>query len=180
MKKTLSLSLLFVFLSLSGFFGYRKYSRSLSPAGTALWEKDNLHIEVQYGRPAKKNRYIFGRAQDKALAPYGRVWRTGANEATVITFEEDVLFSGKEVKAGSYSLWTVPGPGSWQVILNAETGQWGTEYNDGKNVLKVEVPIRIHPQVKEVFSIYFEEIEGGTNLVLNWDQTEAVIPIQPR
>ena len=180
MKKALSLSFLFAFIVVAGFFGYRRYSRSLSPAASVVWEKDKLNVEVLYGRPAKKGRYIFGREKDKALVPYGKVWRTGANEATEVIFKEDVNFGGEKLNAGSYSLWTIPGPGSWIVILNSETGQWGTEYNDGKNLLKVEVPIRTHPKAQELFSIYFEEIQGGVNMVLSWDQTEAVIPIQPR
>jgi hypothetical protein len=180
MKKPLYLFLLLIFLALAAFFGVRSYNQSLSPGATAVWGKDSLSIVVQYGRPAKKNRFIFGREQDNALVPYGKVWRTGANEATQIEFKSDVIFSDKAVKSGIYSLWTIPGPGSWQIILNSETGQWGTEYNDGKNLMKVKVPIRIQPKVQEVFFVYFEEIQGGVNLILSWDQTEAIIPILPR
>lgn len=180
MKKPLLLLFSILFLVLIVFFGFRQYNRSLSPAANAEYHEGNLNVVVQYGRPAKKGRFIFGREQDNALLPYGKVWRTGANEATIIELKEDVMFAGKEVKAGKYSLWTVPGPGSWKVILNSQTGQWGTEYNDGKDLFKSDVQIRVRPHVQQIFTIYFENIPNGTNMILSWDQIEAIIPIQPR
>jgi hypothetical protein len=180
MKRTLLLILLALLILLLGFFGLRKYTKSFSPESSAAYDKNGLKIEVAYSRPAKKERYIFGREEDKALLPYGKVWRTGANEATVITFDQDVTFAGKPVAAGKYSLWTIPGPGSWQVILNAETGQWGTNYNDGKDILNATIPIRISQATQELFKIYFEDQTQGVNMILSWDHTEAIISIRPR
>jgi hypothetical protein len=159
-----------------GMWGLRKYTKSFSPEAVAETAQNGVKIKVTYGKPSKKGRLIFGREQDKALLAYGKVWRTGANEATLIEFPEDVILAGKPVKAGTYSLFSVPGQSNWNIILNSETGQWGTEYNDGKNVLKVEVPIRIRQSVQEIFNIYFEEIPNGVNMVLSWDQTEALVP----
>lgn len=176
MKKILLIVSALIVIALAGFWGVRKYTKSFSPEAVAEATVNDGKVSVSYGRPGKKGRMIFGREQDKALLPYGKVWRTGANEATVITFEKDVLMAGKLVKAGSYSLFSIPGQSSWKIILNAETGQWGTEYNDGKNVMSVEVPIRIRPSVQELFLIYFEEIPEGVNMVLSWDQTEALVP----
>lgn len=180
MKKVFLITLCTILVLVISFFGFKSYTKSFSPETSAQYNKNGLNIQVNYSRPAKKGRYIFGREQDKALSPYGKVWRTGANEATVFEVKQGVSFAGKLIAAGKYSLWTVPGQGSWQVILNSETGQWGTEYNDGKNILKAEVSIRIRPNVQELFIIYFEEVAGGVNLVLNWDQTEAIIPIRPQ
>lgn len=180
MKKTFLIIFSILLVLLIAFFGFRKYTKSFSPETSATYNKNGLDIEIIYHQPAKKGRHIFGREQDKALVPYGKVWRTGANEATVIEIKESVSFAGKELAAGKYSLWTVPGPGSWNIILNSEVGQWGTEYNDGKNILKEKIPIRVRPEIQELFTIYFEEQSGGVNLVLSWDQTEATIPIRTR
>ena len=79
-----------------------------------------IEIEVEYSRPGAKGRTILG-----DLVPYNTIWRTGANKATAITFSNDVTFGGKEVKAGTYSLFTVPGEKEWTVMLNSETELWG-------------------------------------------------------
>ncbi|NIJ51107.1 DUF2911 domain-containing protein [Dyadobacter arcticus] len=176
MKKILLVILGVIIIFVVGFFGVRKYTKSFSPEAIAETSENGIKIKVIYSKPGKKGRLIFGRQQDKALLPYGKVWRTGANEATLIEIGEEVLLSGKTVKAGTYSLYSVPGQSSWKVILNAETGQWGTEYNDGKDILRVEVPIRIRPSVQELFEIYFEELPNGVNMILSWDQTEALVP----
>ncbi|QRR03049.1 DUF2911 domain-containing protein [Dyadobacter sandarakinus] len=176
MKKPLRITLILATVIILGYLGFRKYTRSFSPASVAETSINDVDIKVTYGSPGKKGRLLFGREEDKALLPYGKVWRTGANEATVIEIGRDVAMNGKPVKAGSYSLYSVPGQSSWKIILNAETGQWGTEYNDGKDVLRVDVPIRIRPAVQEKFRIYFEEIPKGVNMVLSWDQTEALVP----
>ncbi len=160
-----------------GFFGLRKYTKSFSPEDKAQYHKQGLEITVNYSQPGKKGRYIFGREKDNALAPYGKVWRTGANEATLIEFKQDVIFAGEPVKAGTYSLWSIPEQSTWKVILNSETGQWGTDYNDGKNLLSREVPLRVNPKVRELFKIYFEEQPNGVAMILSWDQIEAIVPI---
>src|SRR5690606_37609349 len=90
--------------------------------------------KVDYCQPAVKGRVIFGE-----LVPYGQVWRTGANEATVIEINRDVKVAGSDLKAGKYSLWTIPTPEKWTIIFNSETGQWGTMYAEDTDVLKVEV-----------------------------------------
>ncbi|SEJ69217.1 Protein of unknown function [Dyadobacter sp. SG02] len=176
MKRVLLIVFALIIVALAGFWGVRKYTKSFSPEAVAETSQNRVKIKVSYGQPSKKGRLIFGREQDKALLPYGKVWRTGANEATLLELEEDVTMGGKLVKAGTYSLFSVPGQSSWKIILNSETGQWGTEYNDGKNVMSVEVPIRIRPSVQEIFHIYFEEIPNGVDMVLSWDQTEALVP----
>jgi hypothetical protein len=176
MKKTLLITLGIIVLVVAGFLGTRRYTKSFSPEAVAEVNKNGVDVKVTYSKPGKKGRMIFGREEDKALLPYGKVWRTGANEATLIEFDHDLLMAGKPVKAGIYSLYSVPGQSNWKIILNSETGQWGTDYNDGKDILRVDVPIRIRPSVQEKFDIYFEEILNGTNMVLSWDQTEALVP----
>ncbi len=167
-----------IILAGAAFFGYRGYTKSFSPAAVAEFGQNGLAIRIKYCRPAKKGRLIFGRETDQALVPYDKVWRTGANEATLITFASDVTVADTPVPAGTYSLWSIPGPAKWQLVLNHETGQWGTQYNDGMDFTRIEIPIRVNPQVTEDFKIFFEPKSYGTDLILNWDQTEAVVPIR--
>jgi hypothetical protein len=178
MKKPFLIIAIILVILLIGFFGSKKYTKSSSPAAIAGYHQKGIDVEVNYSRPSKKKRYIFGREQDNALVPYGKVWRTGANEATLIKIEKSIIFAGKPVQPGTYSLWTIPGQSSWKVILNKETGQWGTDYNDGQDFLKGDVPIRINKKAEELFEIYFEEKPDGVNMILSWDQTEAIVPIQ--
>lgn len=179
MKKILLIIAGLLIVAVLAFFGLRFYTKSFSPEVVVRHEQNGIDVKVTYSKPAKKGRFIFGREQDGALLPYGKVWRTGANEATVIEFSQGVLFANNKVAAGKYSLWTIPNQGDWIVILNSEVGQWGTNYNDGMNILKASVPIRISPKIQELFSIQFEEQSKGANMILSWDQTEAVIPILP-
>ena len=177
MKKFLPFIIGLLVVALAGFFGVRKYTKSFSPEAVAETTNNGVNVKVTYSKPSKKGRLLFGREQDKALAPYDKVWRTGANEATLIEFGSGVAIAGKTIAPGTYSLYSVPGQSTWKIILNSETGQWGTEYNDGKDILRVEVPIRVRPTVQEQFTIYFEDIPGGVNMVLSWDQIEALVPI---
>jgi hypothetical protein len=180
MRKALLLGAIGVVVLAGVFIAFRTYTKSFSPEAVAEYQQAGLDVRMRYSRPAKKSRLIFGREQDRALVPYDKVWRTGANEATIVVFGGDVTFAGAPVKAGTYSLWTIPGPARWKVILNEETGQWGTRYNDGMDLLRREVPIRIRPEVAELFTIYFEEQPGGADMILRWDQTEAIVPVRTR
>lgn len=128
------------------------------------------NIKVTYGRPYKKGRDIFG-----GLEKYGKVWRTGADEATEITFAKDGTFGGKPVKAGTYTLFTIPGESDWTVILNSELKQWGAFGYDkikDKDVLKVTVPAKKTPAPVEQLTISLPP----NNLVIAWDNTEVAVP----
>lgn len=180
MKKRVLLfgAIFLVVLAAAAFVGYRSYTKSFSPTAVAEYDQNRLDVRVEYCRPAKKGRLIFGRETDNALVPYDKVWRTGANEATLITFASNVTVADTPIPAGTYSLWSIPGPAKWQLVLNRETGQWGTQYNDGMDLARIEVPIRVNPQVTEDFRIFFEQKPYGTDLILNWDQTEAIAAIR--
>lgn len=130
------------------------------------------NISITYGQPMKKGREIFG-----ALVPYGQVWRTGADEATEITFKKDCMFADKPVKAGTYSLFTIPGKKEWGVILNSELKQWGAYGYDkakDKDVLKATVPAGETDHMVETFTISIKE-EG---VLLEWDKTFVLIPVR--
>jgi hypothetical protein len=160
-------------LLIAGFFGMRAYTKGASPESTAIYEKSGLQIQVNYSRPSKKGRVIFG-----TLEPYGKVWRTGANEATQISVNKPVSFGGKPLKAGTYSLFTIPNKEMWTVILNSDLGQWGAfTYDDSKDVLRVQVPVITTNEVIEMFTIDFAEGNNMVNMQLMWDQTKVSVPI---
>jgi hypothetical protein len=171
------LIILAVLASVFVFFRFY-YTKSFSPSATAEFDKDNLRITVDYCQPSKKGRLIFGDEKDKALVPYGKWWRTGANEATVIKFSKDVQLGGKPLKAGTYSLFTIPQKNSWTIIINEEVGQWGLSYDEKKNVLTTEAPATQTGNSLEQFKIDLTEQASGADMILAWDDTQVVVPIR--
>ena len=126
--------------------------------------------KVMYSRPQLKGRRL------SRLIPEGKVWRTGANEATLITFSNDVVFGGTPVKAGTYSLFTIPGKSTWTVILNSETKLWGTNgLNEEKNVAKVQGEVTSSVSPIEAFSIAFDK---EMNLYLGWGYTIVKVTVK--
>jgi hypothetical protein len=160
---------------LIGFLAIRSFTKSASPEATAEVNQNGVRVKVDYCQPSKKGRKIFG-----GLVPYGQVWRTGANEATIIDFDQNVTVAGQPLEEGKYSLWTIPAEGNWIVIFNRETGQWGTNYDQTKDVLRVPVLSRQRPTVAEQFYISFAPQADGMDMLLTWDKTEAVVPIRAR
>lgn len=106
-----------------------------SPARTAEGTVNGAKIKISYSSPAVKGRTIWG-----DLVPFGKVWRAGANEATIFETDKDIQVQGKPLKAGKYSFFVIPGENESTAIFNAETGQWGTNYDQSKDVLRVQVP----------------------------------------
>jgi hypothetical protein len=153
------------------------YTKSFSPEDQVTFENAQVKISVFYNRPYKKGREIFG-----GLVPYGKVWRTGANEATLFKTNRDLLFNSQVLKAGEYSLWTIPGEQVWTVIFNAETGHWGVGFNGEanrdpqKDVLQVEVPsVQIEKEFEQ-FTISLEKAGEDLELTLIWDKTLVAVP----
>jgi hypothetical protein len=161
------------YLSLSLFFILFSRCSPQSPAETADGSIDGVNITVEYSSPRVKGRQgkIWG-----DLLPYGEVWRAGANEATVVTFNQPVLVDGEPLAAGSYSLFMIPGEEEWTVILNEATDIWGTEYADyqDQNVLEVSVSPRKNPELRE--DLNYEIADG--ELRLNWEYLTIPIDIE--
>lgn len=159
-------------LSLVLFLGY--YAIGSQHAQSPKASAENKNVKVTYGQPSKRGRVIFG-----DLVPFGEVWRTGANEATEITFKKDVTIDNKVIKAGTYTLFTIPEKGKWTIILNSKLKQWGAyDYNKikDKDVLKTEVKVSaIAEQEKLVFA--FEDNAKGTTLTISWDNVKVSLPI---
>lgn len=130
---------------------------------------ESQNTMITYGQPSKKDREIFGK-----LVPYGQVWRTGANEATTVQFKKDVTFGGKKVKAGTYSLFTIPTENEWTIILNSELGQWGAyKYNDIKknNVAEVKVKATNTASFMEKLTITTDD----KKITIGWDKTSVSV-----
>ena len=112
------------------------------------------------------------------LEQFGKVWRTEENESTEIKFFQDVKLGKEKIKAGTYSLFTIPQKDSWTIIINKQTDKWGAyTYDQSKDVARVVVPVKTVPDVIEAFTITFADKEGGANMVLGWDQTVVEVPI---
>lgn len=173
MKRLLTILGILSVILLVAFLVLRTSTKSGSPAAVVQTNQNGLTVKVDYCRPYKKGRAIFG-----GLVPYGQVWRTGANEATLVSFGQDVTVAGKPLKAGEYSLWTIPSQQGWIAILNGETGQWGTNYDPKKDVFRVPIVARPHSPLAEQFTISFSPASGGADMILAWDETETVIPIR--
>lgn len=147
-----------------------------SPMDLVLYrdQNDEVIARVIYSRPQKREREVFGK-----LVPYGEVWRTGANEATELTFYKDMKVADVIVEAGTYTLYTIPKEKEWTVILNKNTNTWGAyEYTDEDDMVRINVPVREAPNTIEALSMAFEEAPDGTNLLIGWDDQYVMVPFK--
>lgn len=149
-----------------------------SPTATFKQRVGVTDIEVTYSRPGVKGRQVFGGANP--LVPNGEVWRTGANEATKISFSTPVTFGGVSVPAGDYALFSIPGASEWTVILNRAVGQWGAYKYDAKNdIARVKAPVVKLGESVETFTIDVNSIrDTSATLNLVWADTCVAIPLQ--
>lgn len=137
---------------------------------------DGTYLKVHYGSPRMRGREIFG-----GLVPYGEVWRLGANEATEITITKAVRFGGKELPAGTYSLFAIPMRDKWTVIVNKNLGQWGAfSYSEDADQLRIEVPVATPTEAYEAFTINLKKNEDDekARLEMVWDDAQVVVPIE--
>ncbi|APG60143.1 DUF2911 domain-containing protein [Christiangramia salexigens] len=179
-KLILKLAGAILVLCLILFVIFRYNTKAHSPEETITYNRENIKLEVFYNRPYKRDREIFG-----GLVPYNEVWRTGANEATTFESSKDILVDGSLLKAGKYTLWTIPKEDSWKVIFNSQMYPWGID-TDKKasrdpefDVLVIERPVITTSESLEQFSIYFEDDGEFINLILAWDKTKVLVPLIP-
>jgi hypothetical protein len=183
MKKKIFIGLGILAVALIAFFLYASLVvAKRSPIKTETGSNNGLEVKVTYCQPYKKGRLIFGEEKDKALQPYGKYWRLGANAATEITFNKNVNFAGKPVNAGSYRMYAIPGATTWQVALNSELGVYFAinEPNYALDVLRVEVPVGTAPTETEQFVINFSNDSTTVNMDFVWDKTLVRVPITPQ
>jgi len=115
------------------------------------------------------------------LVPYGQVWRTGANDATALTTPMDLNIGGTNVPAGKYTIYTLPSAGTWKLIINKQTGQWGTEYHQDQDLARVDMQKSQLSSPVEQFTISFnKKSENSADLVLEWETTKLSVPIHAK
>ena len=149
-------------------------SKRPSPPGTAEVALKGKKITIDYSRPFLKGRHV-----GQELAPYGKIWRTGANEATTLTTEIDLNIGGTKVPAGKYTLWTLPAEGTWKLIINKQTGQWGTNYDESQDLARVDMQKSALPQPVEQFTISFDKNnENSANLNLDWENIRVSVVVK--
>src|SRR5688572_20070107 len=148
--------------------------RMLSPRDTTAQTIGPAHLLVDYGRPSKRRREIFG-----SLVPYDALWRTGANEATHFRTDRDLTIGTIRVPRGTYTLWTIPARDGWTLIVNRQTGQWGTDYDKTQDLGRTQMKVAPLSEPVEQFTIAIEPARNGSRvLAMRWDTTQATVPIR--
>jgi len=171
-------------------FANRPLGQLLSPPDSVRAEIGGVRIAIAYGRPAMRGRKIFG-----GVVPWNQVWRTGANFATRFTTSADLVIGGKTIPKGSYTLWTLPSPSGWKLIVNREVlapcggdacnlpsraRLWGTDYAADSDLVRVDVKTESLPQPVEQFTITVvpEGAGAGGVLRMDWETTRILIPFE--
>lgn len=145
----------------------------VSPNATVSQTIGVTNVEITYGRPSVRGRTIYG-----DLIPYDEIWRTGANEATTISFSSPVQVEGEPLDAGTYSLFTIPGQDTWTIVFNDEPEQWGAyEYDSSQDVLRVEVTPE-SAEMREMLTFTFDNVtDTSATVVLHWAETRVPFEI---
>lgn len=144
-----------------------------SPAATAEVSLDGKKVDIRYNAPSARGRKVVGE-----VVPYGKVWRTGANPATTLVTEADLTIGTLTVPAGTYTIYTLPSADAWMLIVNKQTGQWGTVYNEGMDLGRT--PLTSNPLAKpqETMSIAFENTKGSsTEMHIRWGTADESVKV---
>lgn len=137
----------------------------------SIHDDSNTLVKIYYSRPQLKGRSL------KKLTPNGKVWRTGANEASEIIFYKDMKLGNTLIKAGAYTFATIPGEKEWVIILNSGLNVWGAyAYNQGNDIARLSVPVSTGKESLEAFSITFVQSDNGVNMILGWDKLRVAVP----
>jgi hypothetical protein len=155
-----------------------KAKRPSPPASAECKFSDGKTVKIDYSSPRAKGRKIFGEASDKALVPYGQVWRTGANDATTFVTDSSVTVGGKAVPAGSYTIFTVPKADAWSLVISKKTGEWGTDYpGESEDLARVPMSVSKTSGPVENFTIAFDQGGSKCTLRMDWENTRASVEI---
>src|SRR5580693_9734939 len=153
-----------------------KGKRPSPPAQAQCTFSDGKTITVNYSSPRAKGRKIFG-----DLVPYGEVWRTGANEATTFVADTNLSVGGKDVPAGSYTIFTVPNADKWTLIVNKTTGEWGIPYKyEADELVRADMKVSKLPAPVENFTIAYDKSASGCTLRIDWETTRASVNISAK
>jgi hypothetical protein len=161
------------------YFGNNLFNKRLSPKDTVEFKLNDLKLEVFYNRPSKKGRDVFG-----ALVPFNKVWRTGANEATTFETNKPLKIGNDSLKAGKYTLWTIPNDTVWNVIFNKKQYSWGVdlEMNPMRqpefDAINLSVPVEQIKSTVEQFTIAFDNSTDNLSLTMAWDDIKVAVPLK--
>ena len=173
MKKLLSFAIIFcIAFSVNA----QIQAPQASPTGKIEQVVGLTDVSIEYSRPGMRDRTIFG-----DLVPYGEVWRTGANANTKITFSDDVKINGKELKKGSYSIYTIPSENAWEVMFYTATDNWGVPQNwdESKVALKATAETMEMPMTMETFTIVIDDLKNNSaSLNFIWENTIAMLKME--
>jgi hypothetical protein len=180
MRKLAVISFLTLFALATLMYAQQDKSKRPSPPGTASVSfADGKKITIDYSRPKVNDpktgqpRKIFGE-----VVPYDKVWRTGANEATTFVTDTDVMVNDLHVPAGKYTLFTVPGQNEWTIIINKQTGQWGTAYDEKQDLGRTKVKAdKTSSPVQQLTIALNKAGDKKANLGLEWENTKVTVPV---
>ena len=182
MKKSITVSACILLVVAASAFSFAqgkdKSKRPSPPANAQCKFSDGKTVTVDYSSPRMKGRKIYGTEQEGALVPYGKVDRTGANEATTFVTTADVTAGGKDVPAGNYTIFTVPNQDKWTLIVNKKTGEWGIPYKwEGEELLRTDMSVSKPPSEVENFTIAFQSTGDMCTMHITWDSNDASVDI---
>jgi len=152
------------------------FAQKVSPAAKAEVELAGKPVTIDYSRPYMRGRKIMG-----GLVPYGHVWRTGADDATSLKTAVDLEIGGVTVPAGAYTLYSLPYEAGWKLIINKQTGQWGTEYDQAQDLARVDLKKTAIASPIEQFTIEFvKKGADSADLILEWETTKLSVPVRAK
>ena len=145
-----------------------------SPHVRTEWVVDGANLSIEYGRP-----YLNGRADQKVMPP-GKVWRTGADEATTLRTDRTLVFGTLTLQPGAYTLWTIPGDKQWELVVNKQTGQGGTAYQQKEDLGRVPMTLQKPDKPVEQLTIAIDDTPAGATLRIEWGLSRASVPFTVR
>lgn len=176
MQKRIAILSLFTLIAVTASFAQMDQDKSKRPSPPASASCDlggGNSIKTDYSSPRLKGRKMIGDHD-----PYGKVWRAGANEATTFVTSEAIKVGGKDVPAGNYTIFTIPNPDKWTLIISKGTGEWGTDYpGPDKDLLRVDMKVSTLPSKLENFTIAYDKTAMGCTMRMDWDTTRASVNI---
>ena len=178
MQKRIAFLTLFAFVAATACLAQKedKSKRPSPPASASCDLGGGRTITTDYSSPRLKGRKMIGEHE-----PYGKVWRAGANEATTFVTTTDLNVGGTLVPAGSYTIFAIPNPDKWTLIISKKTGEWGTDYPGAENDLaRIDMKVSTLPASVENFTIAFEKTSRGCTMRMDWATTRASVEISAK
>ena len=178
MKKTIFI-IIILLVSTGIYIIYPIWINPKSPKAKEMLQIGEFNIELQYSRPSKRGRLIFGTEDQGALLAYGKYWRLGANAPTRIVINKDVKFAGNELKSGAYSMFAVPYKDYWEITLNSEINSSGYQRPDSSfDIFTVSIPVNKSTSIVEQFKISLKNIGSNVIIAMEWDKVNALVTIE--